>query len=229
MIKKRKMKNSRKSINELKSFIDKPVSVALVGIAVLAFATYLAIKFGIAIFFAFLSIAIVLYFAKRTVKLTSKSLELTRESLELSRATQRPFLHVSRISLVWSRIDRKPNNIDYFVIAINNTGNLPADKLSIDFHVFKANEKRKKSKFIAIEPLAVCFPNQEIINLKFSESNANNKLLLACGDELNIQIKVNYSNKITSTSHKTVRSYFVRYTPTDQDDPMPLTQGNYWY
>lgn len=163
------------------------------------------------------------------VSITGQALAYTRQSLELTRATQRPFLNVSRIADRWKGIHGQAGTFSHLIVTINNTGNLPADEISILCNMSKDNEGEQKQTLVtAKKNPSLCFANQYMTDMYFWVSNAKEKLTVNYGEGFKVRITVEYRNKITQTSHKTIRSYLVRYTPTAEEEPMPLPEQDYW-
>ena len=138
MRKKRVQENIGKCFATVQSCVAKHPTTILVVIAVLtiAFATYLAALYGIAIFFAFLSIAVAVFFASRSLRFASESSELARESLELTRAMQRPFLAWKASPLV----NITPDMIK-LEFKIENTGSMPASDVHAYVQFFDEDER----------------------------------------------------------------------------------------
>ena len=107
------------------------ISRVALAIAVLGFATYLAAKYGIALFFAFLSIAFATFFA-------SRSLKLARDSLELTRSAIRPFLSISASEDV--AIDTGQDTVT-LRFTTRNSGSLLARGAHTDIDFFGPDEQ----------------------------------------------------------------------------------------
>ncbi len=146
----------------------------------------------------------------------------------IARDSQRPFLNVSRIHINWSKLEGSPTTIINFLIGVDNTGNFPADEVSILFNVRKGEGDSEQHQFLMREESPIYFPNENKPNLHFSEPDDKEKLVVEQGGRLQVQIKISYKNKLTHSSHKTFRSYRVQYTPTVQESPLPLPEGDYW-
>lgn len=150
-------------------------------------------------------------------------------SLRITKSTQRPFLNVCGISVIWSRNDGSPTPVNYFVIHISNTGIFPADQVSIVLNVSKPDSDNQKHLFVVEREIpSICFPGEEIINLIFREAEEKEKLTVALKGKLKVQIEVSYQNKLTQEIHKTIRSYLTQYFPTAQREPTPLRQEDFW-
>ncbi len=138
-----------------KSYVKKYASAALVFIAVLAFGGLLSVKYGIVVFFAFLSIAVAAFgvgLVSKSLKLTKESLKTTRESLELTRAATRPFLTLTEA-------EYSP----YFLkvlLRICNTGALPGNEVSIEILLIEPKDEEGSRKSIN-KTLPSVFPNEE--------------------------------------------------------------------
>jgi len=157
------------------------------------------------------------------------ALKITGNSLELTRATQRPFLNVLGITVVWSRNDGSPTPVNYFVIHISNTGIFPANQVSVVLNVSKTDSDNQKHLFVVEREIpSICFPGEEIVNLTFREAEEKGKLTVALQGKLKVQIEISYQNKLTQKIHKTIRPYLVQYFPTAQSEPIPLPEEDYW-
>ena len=155
--------------------------------------------------------------------------DVASKSLELTRATQRPFLNVLGITVIWSRNDGSPTPVNYFVIHISNTGIFPANQVSVVLNVSKTDSDNQKHLFVVEREIpSICFPNEEIVNLIFREAEEKEKLTVALQGKLKVQIEISYQNKLTQKIHKTIRSYLVQYFPTAQSEPIPLREEDYW-
>jgi len=164
-----------------------------------------------------------------TLKLTKESLEATKKSLELTRATQRPFLNVLGISVIWSRNDGSPTPVNYFVIHISNTGIFPATQVSVVLNVSKTDSDNQRHLFVVEREIpSICFPSEEIVNLIFREEEKKKKLTVNLQGKMKVQVEISYQNKLTQKIHKTIRSYLVQYFPTAQSEPTPLRKEDFW-
>jgi len=157
------------------------------------------------------------------------SLKITGNSLELTRATQRPFLNVLGITVIWSRNDGSPTPVNYFVIHISNKGIFPANQVSVVLNVSKTDSDNQTHIFVVDREIpSICFPSEDIINLIFREAEEKEKLTVALKGKLKVQIEISYQNKLTQRIHKTNRSYLVQYFPTAQSEPTPLREEDFW-
>ena len=177
----------------------------------------LAISSGIIAFLAYSSIVAALY-----------AIFVSMKSLQLTRATQRPFLNVTRISVHWSGDSVHPSPLNYIFIGISNTGNFPADNVSFLFNVWRSKNKRKHLLQMEAADTSIYFPNVDNPNLMFREASKKNRLIANLGDKIRVQIEIGYYNKLTKTTHKTVRSYLTEYNPTAHHEPTPIPEADYW-
>jgi len=212
-----------RSKNSLTKNHAPPVLAIYIGItaAVIWFAVHLGNTVGLGIAFAFISIVIATFFASRSLRMTSQSLELTR-------ATQRPFLNLSRIDVVWRENAIHDSHLQYFIIDINNTGSLPADNVSLRCIVWKTRSKVKHVLDSEVSNASICFPNEEIQNLRFSDTNQKKRLVAKVGGKIQVRIEIDYDDKSTNTAHKTVRSYLTEYNPTARHEPTPIPHIDHW-
>jgi uncharacterized protein (UPF0128 family) len=95
--------------------------------------------------------------------------------------------------------------------------------------VVKYDSKSQKYKFaIEGEIPSICFPGDELSNLKFVEQNDAEQLTISNQDKLKVTIEINYKNKLTQIVHHTKRSYSTEFNHEEQRQPIPLRETDYW-
>jgi len=144
-------------------------SIGALAIAVVGLTTLLAVKFGIALSFAFLSIAFATFFA-------SRSLRLTRDSLELTRNAVRPFLSMSEDIAV-----EMGKGTVALRFTIRNSGSLPARGVHTNIDFFGLDEQVEEDNVSDIYPPPcreaqgiLVFPNNhysEVFNLDLNNED----------------------------------------------------------
>ena len=188
------------------------VVVLAIGLAVL-----LGLREGIAIAFAFLSMAIAVFFAMN-------SLLITRRSLQLTMATSRPFLSV-RV-----RLDKGFRAI--LTIAVENTGSLPADQVVVDcsWHIQTTDRIEHCSLELEKASQSIIFPADSGESTYLVRSRDNVDKLTHEGSR--VKVTVNYQNKLAGQRHTTRRAFcivFASATPsTDASQAVVIPEEDYW-
>lgn len=193
----------------------------LIAVLGFAFIVFLGWREGIAIAFAVLSIIVATYFASRSLSTASRAFQLTR-------ASQRPFLNISRIYAQFDGDGIHPSPIRYFIIGVGNTGNFPADQVSISFDIWKVGDSDKHKFNLQEKDTTIYFPNEGNPNLHFLEADIENKLIINVGEKLQVRIEIDYYNKLAQRKHKTIRSYQAEYNKEASYDPIPIPEEDYW-
>ena len=142
--------------------------------------------------------------------------------------TGRPFLNVSRISAQFNGDGINPSPIRYFMVGVDNTGNYPADQVSITLEIWKTTDNNKHKLILDGEETPIYFPNVGNPNLRFLETNDNNTLTTNVGEKLHTKIEVAYYNKLKQSKHRTIRSYWTEYNNTANHEPTPIPAEDYW-
>jgi hypothetical protein len=174
--------------------------ITIIGVTVISFLVYLGWKLGIATSFAVLSIFVSAFFAVR-------SLKLTQESLVLTRATTRPFLNIQLNLVKGMRLDRA-----IFELAIQNTGNLPADHVIIKctwFIIHKDGHIEDCALDLEKVNPPIVFPSGEIKTTYLVKGTENVDKLTVQGSR--VKVTAEYKNKLTEQSHTTRRTYRVAF------------------
>jgi hypothetical protein len=193
------------------------VSLIVGSIIILTVGIPLAINYGVLAYLSFSGVVAALL----AVYVATRSLQLTRE-------TQRPFLNVGDISVVWSDKDDQTGNVNYIITHINNTGVFPADKVNIEFKIWPDGvDGQKKILKVREEIPSILFPGEELNNLMFEEGTSE-KLIIKRKGKIQLQIQIQYCNKLLDKKHKTIRSYIVQYAPTAYEPPIPNPKEDYW-
>ncbi|MFC2035834.1 hypothetical protein ACFLUJ_06920 [Chloroflexota bacterium] len=146
----------------------------------------------------------------------------------IARDSQRPFLNVSRVHLNWSNLQMNCSNINNFIIGVENTGNFPADEVSIRFSVWKSEKGSQKHLFVMKEESQIYFPNEDKPNIHFSEPDEENKLSVTQEEKVQIEVEIYYKNKLTHSCHKTTRLFQTQFTQGSYQEPTPLSGGDFW-
>lgn len=183
-----------------------------------AFSVYLGWREGVAIAFAFMSMVVAAY-----------SIGIAIRALHITRATTRPFLNICQFNVIWFKKDDQSASVKYFIVGLGNTGVFPADEVSVILKVNKPNNNDQQYSFIVDEGIpTICFPSDEIINLKFTKAEEKEEVEVAIEGELKARIEIEYRNKLTREIHKTNRSYLVKYKPETNPAPRLLPKEDFW-
>ncbi len=183
-----------------------------------AFAVFLGWREGIAIAFAYMSMVVAAY-----------SIGISNRALKLTRATTRPFLNISHVDIIWAKEDEHSASVRYFMVGLCNTGVFPADQISVQMKVNKQGMDDQKHLFTVDETLpTICFPSGEISNLRFIETNEQEKIICIIDENLKARIEIDYINKLTQETHKTNCSYLAIYKPDTNPTPIPLPKEDFW-
>ena len=178
---------------------------------------------------SYIFISLSLIIATAAAASSAISSMIASSSLKLTRATQRPFLNKRQFYVDWSSTDGKQTSVNYFCFGYYNKGAFPADQVSVLMKISKKETDDKQYLFAASEGTpSLCFPNEEIVDLRFTEVDDKEKLVVDLKDELIVRIEIEYKNKLTQETYKTNRSYLVQYDPTARGDPTPLPKEDRW-
>lgn len=176
----------------------------------------LAIKYG---FLAFLSFSGVVA-ALLAVYVATRSLQLTRE-------TQRPFLTTVNEPEEPVVIGEKDH--PRVLLNIKNTGNLPADRISVLCVLYTADNKetgmRLRHAVTALEP-PIYFPGVTIGHTFYME----NKQFQDCQKgRFTIRILIKYDNKIANKICSTQRSFKYEALTKTPQTPINSTHRDDWW
>ncbi len=113
-------------------------------------------------------------------------------SLELVRATTRPFLNIATPALAPVVPDAKPA-VD---MVIHNTGNLPADEVSI---VVEVKDKVSQENWLPVESAhaSICFPGEHICLSYLSDLSAGG---LVGGSMMRVKVDYHYGRRLVGTT-----------------------------
>lgn len=193
----------------------------LIAALVVAFTIYLGFMEGVALSFAFLSIIVATSFSSKSLRTANKSLELTRD-------TQRPFLNVVTA-------DSEPdvpamlydNNYFRITLQVKNTGNLPADEVSISCFLYTQNEIENNNPLEHAEYSPSIYFPQDTIAHTF---RIKNERLVECqAAKSSLLINMKYMNKITERLHKTKRYFDYQQLSSTPNYPIHSSDDrDYW-
>ena len=145
------------------------------------------------------------------------------ESVELVKATTRPFLNIATPALAAGTPDAEPA----FNVVIRNTGNLPADEVSIFADVFVQEDGGgRKENLIAklVNYSSICFPGEKIV--------LNHLVKALCGglglNEVVMRVTVEYRHKYRQGICTTVRTFSVFLVPPGGAEFKPTAGKDYW-
>lgn len=144
--------------------------------------------------------------------------------------TQRPFLNVVSCSVRWASTDGKqPTSINRSEINIENTGIFPADKLSAELTILKAGETNQKCLFTLRKDthnFSIVFPSSSP-TLQFEKDDGENTLevMPPYNNKLLVKVTINYHNKFSGKSHKTILMYEAKYP---ESSTVMIPKDNYW-
>ena len=137
------------------------------------------------------------------------SLSKTREALKLARITTRPFLNIKVNLLKWDAVNRV-----ILAVEAENTGNLPADHVTINCSFYKGTDDGNALCSLELEK-----PIQSII---FPAETAKTTYLIKSSDRdslthmrSRVNVIVNYQNKLANQRHTTKRTFRMRYASGD--------------
>jgi hypothetical protein len=167
----------------------------LIAVLALAFAVFLGWNTGYPIALSFV-------IAVFSIGIASRALHLTR-------ATTRPFLNIKVNLLKWDAVNRV-----IFAVEAENTGNLPADQVTINCSFYKGTDDDNALCSLELEK-----PIQSII---FPAETAKTTYLIKSSDRdrlthirSRVNVIVNYQNKLTKQQHTTKRMFRMRYASGD--------------
>ena len=176
---------------------------------------------------SFIIVAIAALFAGTSVTIAERSLRKTEEALELTRATTRPFLTVVLVLSKGLSLDRAILMPD-----IQNTGNLPADKVSVDcaWYIQENNGVKQCPLKMDKESPSIFFPGDKMGPTYLIVGREAVENITHRGSHVRVTIK--YQNRLTLRQHNTRRTFRIAYTSAlpslDTAQAIPIPEEDYW-
>ena len=154
------------------------------------------------------------------------SLSKTREALKLARITTRPFLNIKVNLLKWDIANRV-----ILAVEAENSGNLPADQVTMDCSFYKGIDDGNELCSLELEkPIqSIIFPSETAKTTYVIKSSDKDRLLHI---RSRVNVIVNYQNKLTKQRHTTKRTFHMRYasgdTAINESQPIVVPEEDYW-
>lgn len=151
----------------------------------------------------------------------------TTASLELTRVTTRPFLNVQLSLTKRMSLDRA-----IFTTEIENTGNLPADKVTVDcsWYIEESGNVKKCSLELEKPSQSTVFPADKAHCTYLVKGKENVDNLTHKGSR--VKVTVNYQNKLTGQRQNTRRTFRIGFasaaTSFDTAQAIVIPEEDYW-
>jgi len=192
------------------------ITVCIVGVLILGVGLPIFAPLGIEAFLSWASVIIVLY-----------AIWISVQSLILSRATTRPFLNLQLNLIKGSSLDRA-----ILVAEMENTGNLPADQVTVNCSWYIQTSDHAEQCSLELEKA-----NQSII---FPAERAKSTYLVKSSEDVNklthqgsrVKVTANYNNKLSKQGHTTQRTFrivFASAAPSfNVAQTITVPEEDYW-
>ncbi len=147
--------------------------------------------------------------------------------MELTRATTRPFLNIQLNLIKGMSLDKA-----IFELAIQNTGNFPADYVIIECTWFIHRDDHIENCVLELEKVnpSIVFPSGETKTVYLVKGRENVDKLTVPGSLVKVTAK--YKNKLTKKNHTTQRTFriaFASATPSvNMAQAIVAPEEDYW-